>query len=200
MYMHNPRGFGLLQRDRDFANHQDLETHAELRPSVWVVPRGDWGDGRVELVTIPSQREFDDNVVAFWVPAEPVATGVPLSFAYTLFWYGDDPSRPPAGRAVATRQDHGTIEGARRVVIDFAGGGLDRLSAQDPPRGVVSVAGGDPVAEVRDEHLVPNPALPGWRLTFQVKPNATQPVELRAYLEREGHPLTETWSYALHPE
>src|SRR2546430_10248398 len=28
----NPRGFGLLQRDRDFDHYQDLETRAERRP------------------------------------------------------------------------------------------------------------------------------------------------------------------------
>ncbi len=61
---HNPRGFGLLQRDRDFKHYEDLEARYEMRPTAWIVPKGDWGDGRVELVQIPSPDETNDNVVA----------------------------------------------------------------------------------------------------------------------------------------
>jgi glucans biosynthesis protein len=42
----NPRGFGLLQRDRDFEHYQDLEANYHLRPSVWVEPVGAWGRRR----------------------------------------------------------------------------------------------------------------------------------------------------------
>jgi periplasmic glucans biosynthesis protein len=196
----NPRGFGLIQRDRDFANHQDLETHAELRPSAWVEPRGDWGKGRVELVTIPTDEELKDNVVAYWVPAAAVDAEHPLSYQYTLYWYGDDPTRPPAGRVFATRQDRGTIEGGRRFVIDFNGGSLDSIPADQPPQAVISVAGGDAVAQITDSHVVRNPAIRGWRLVFQVKPQVEEPVELRAFLEQNSNVLSETWSYALLPE
>jgi periplasmic glucans biosynthesis protein len=196
----NPRGFGLIQRDRDFANHQDLETHAERRPSAWVEPHGDWGKGRVELVTIPTDEELKDNVVAYWVPANEVDSAHPLSFRYTLYWYSDNPTRPPAGRVFATRQDRGTIEGGRRFVIDFNGGSLDSMPADAPPQGVISVAGGDSVAEITDSHVVRNPAIRGWRLVFQVKPQIDEPVELRAFLEQKGNVLSETWSYALLPE
>ena len=46
----DPRGFGLMQRDRSFSDYQDLEQRFELRPSVWVQPKGKWGAGRIELV------------------------------------------------------------------------------------------------------------------------------------------------------
>ena len=56
--MQNPKGFGLVQRDRDFEHYQDLETQAQRRPSVWIVPRHDWGAGRVELaIGTVSSRE-----------------------------------------------------------------------------------------------------------------------------------------------
>ena len=45
----NIRGFGLLQRDRDFANYQDIFNRYDLVPSVWVEPRGRWGEGDVHL-------------------------------------------------------------------------------------------------------------------------------------------------------
>src|SRR5690606_28306652 len=103
----SPKGFGLLQRDRDFANYQDLETRQETRPSAWVTPAGDWGTGHVELIEIPTLQDIHDNIVAFWVPDALPPPGEPFEFAYRLSWYGNDPQRPPGGRAVATRRDRG---------------------------------------------------------------------------------------------
>ena len=34
----DPRGFGLMQRDRNFSSYEDLEARYELRPSIWVEP------------------------------------------------------------------------------------------------------------------------------------------------------------------
>src|SRR3546814_2688469 len=38
----SPRGFGLLQRDRDFEHYLDGVNY-DLRPSLWVEPLGSWG-------------------------------------------------------------------------------------------------------------------------------------------------------------
>lgn len=76
--MSNPKGFGLIQRDTDYADYQDLETHYQLRPSCWVAPKGDWGRGRVELVEIPD-LEYNDNIVPFWVPATLPEHGQPAN-------------------------------------------------------------------------------------------------------------------------
>src|SRR5258706_14133524 len=54
----NPRGFGLLQRDRNFHDYEDLETRHELRPNAWIVPGGPWGKGQIKLVEIPSPKEI----------------------------------------------------------------------------------------------------------------------------------------------
>jgi len=53
----NPRGFGLIQRERDFAHYQDVESQYQARPSYWVEPLGNWGKGGVELVEIPSDEK-----------------------------------------------------------------------------------------------------------------------------------------------
>ena len=42
----NPRGFGLLQRGRDYRAYGDLEARFELRPNLWVEPKGAWGRAR----------------------------------------------------------------------------------------------------------------------------------------------------------
>ncbi len=197
--MENPRGFGLIQRDRDFDHYQDLETHSELRPSVWVAVHGQWGRGRVELVEIPTHRDTDDNVVAFWVPEALPPSGQPLALSYTLFWGSGDPNRPPGGRVVATRRDRGTYAGANRFVIDFAGGDLARLPGGRVPEGIVTIAGGEAAGELLEHQVVANPALGGWRLTCQVRARSERPLELRAFLRQDDHALTETWSYVVHP-
>jgi glucans biosynthesis protein len=192
-------GFGLLQRDRDFDHYQDLETTAEHRPSVWQVPWGDWGPGRVEVVEIPTNDDTNDNIVTYFVPDQQPKRGEETRIGYTQWWYGDDPARPPGGRVVGTRRDAGTIQDGTRFVIDFAGGKLGDLPPEEVLRGVVAVAGGDAAAEIRHQHVVPNPHIQGWRLSFQVVPKKREPIELWAYLERGGEVLTETWSSAIVP-
>lgn len=198
--MKNPRGFGLIQRDRDFANYQDIETRAELRPSAWIAPRGKWGDGHVELVEIPTTTELNDNIVAFWVPDETLTPDKPTSFAYALYWYSDDPTRPPGGRVVATRRDRGTVPNGYRFVVDFDGEQLRAIPADRPPTGLVSAGPQQDAAELLDQHVVKNPATGGWRLSFQLRPLRGTPVELRAYLAEGDGVLTETWSYAVLPQ
>jgi glucans biosynthesis protein len=197
----SPRGFGLVQRDRDFDHYQDLETRQETRPSVWIAPSGDWGGGAVELVEIPTQQDIHDNVVAFWVPERaPEPAGGPFQFAYRMSWYSDDPLRPPGGRTVGTRRDRGTQGDAYRFVVDFVGKGLESLPTETVLRGVVSAraTGGEP-GEILEQIVVQNPVTRGWRLTFQVRPRGSDPLELRAFLQHGEDTLTETWSYLLKP-
>lgn len=68
LYGQNPKGFGLLQLDRDFSHYQDVMGWYNKRPSLWVEPRNDWGKGAVGLMEIPTTGETLDNVVCFWQP------------------------------------------------------------------------------------------------------------------------------------
>ena len=199
--LQNPKGFGLGQRDRNFDHYQDLETRPDLRPSAWVAPRGEWGEGHVELVEIPTNADMNDNVAAFWVPKRPVEPGAPMDFEYDLYWYLDDRARPPGGRAVATRRERGSFENAQRFVVDFEGGRLETLGATTVVRGVITVASGAEVQEeLLEQHVVKNPITGGWRLSFQVRPrDGEKPLELRAFLQKGDDVLTETWSYAVRP-
>lgn len=195
----DPKGFGLMQRDRNFDHYQDLEARPDLRPSAWVAPTGDWGAGRVELVEIPSRRDTNDNVVAYWVPDTLPPLDQPVAYAYSLFWYGDDPDRPPGGRVTATRIDSGREDDSDRVLIDFEGGDLARLPEDTVLQGVVSVDGSSDGDAIRGQTLVRNPVTRGWRLVFEVKHPESDPVDLRAYLRRGDDALTETWSLPLRP-
>jgi periplasmic glucans biosynthesis protein len=200
-----PRGFGLLQRDRNLDHYQDFEARQDLRPSVWIEPKGEWGAGRVELVEIPSNKETNDNIVSYWVPDAPVTPSTPVSLVYSMYWYGEDHTRPPGGWTNATRRDKGPGDGARRLLVDFEGKNLGKIPPESVVEGVVTAAtrggnGGQRApAELLEQQVIHNPIINGWRLVFQVKPPDDEPVELRAFLRHGGDVITETWSYQLHP-
>jgi len=191
------RGFGLIQRDHDFDHYQDLETHQQDRPSVWITPRGDWGNGHVELVEIPTGADFNDNAVVSWVPELPADSLEPLSFSYTMNWYGTDPTRPPDGRTVQTRRETGAKPTYERFIVDFEGKRLAQLKDDTVLRAVVTVGSGEKSGRIVEQLVTKNTITGGWRLVFQVEPAGNEPVELRAFLDRGGEALTETWTYTL---
>jgi glucans biosynthesis protein len=198
----NPHGFGLIQRQRDPRQFGDLESQYELRPSYWVQPLGAWGKGGVELVEIPSDEEIHDNVVAYWVPAETPAVGKPLSFNYLLSAYLHKLDWPPGGRVVATRsgnpatgENHVRVPpGARRFLVEFAGGDLDGLAAVQPVSAAVTADNG------RVEAVgVQRTDVGTWRASMMVTPRAKKPVDLHCFLTLYGEVLTETWVYQWAP-
>lgn len=191
----NPRSFGLLQRDRDYNNYQDLEAHYQNRPSLVVEPLGEWGKGSVELVEIPSNAERYDNIVAFWVPEREAAPEDVWEFEYRLRFATDPEGRLSGGRTVSTRIGSGGNDipdpSRRKFVIDFVGETLASLPPETPVEAVVTASSG----ELSPPVVQWNPYVKGWRLFFELTPEDTRPVDLRAFL-REGHDvLSETWSY-----
>ena len=198
----SPRGFGLLQRDRVFDHYQDLQARYDRRPSFWVEPIGDWGEGEVRLIEIPSDREVHDNIVAFWVSRAPVKKGQRFEIAYRLSALADEARLSPGGYVVGTRLAPASASSetpasatARRVIVDFAGGELPLLRAEQPVQGEVSVTNGK-LGPVRTERIS-EPA--GWRLVFDVEPDGKKPVDLRAFLRLRDEVLTETWTQVLRP-
>lgn len=197
-----PRGFGLLQRDRAFADYQDDGVYYDRRPNLWVEPLGDWGRGAVQLVEIPTIDETFDNIVAFWNPAGAVEPGTALRFAYRLHWGDEMPGRLPGpARVVATRIGRGGIPGqpvtrpSRKFVIDFVGGDLKLLPATAPVKPVITASAGEIVAPAaRAIH-----ELGGWRANFDLAGWGGEPVDLRCYLEHDGAALSETWLYQWLP-
>lgn len=96
--VHNPRGFGLLQRDRDSAHYRDSEAHYARRPSVFVESLGKWGPGTVRLLQLPATNEYNDNVVAFWQPEKTPAAGDELECRYRLHWFSANRINPNVAR------------------------------------------------------------------------------------------------------
>ena len=194
----NPRGFGLIQRDRNYESYQDLEALYHLRPSAWVEPVGNWGRGAVRLAELSAPDETNDNIVAFWVPERLPPAGEPIEFEYKLHWFTDQ-IRPPAGFAVATRAGHSQTHEPelQRFVIDFDGPYLRQQKSDPAIEPDVWVGAG---ATLAYKTVQKNPYNPTWRLAFGVKPDGTgRPVELRCFLKKPPHVLTETWTYLWSP-
>ena len=80
----SPKGFGLLQRDRNIEHYLDFEANYQDRPSAWVEPLEDWGRGFVQLVEIPSRQEIHDNIVAYWVPEQKINTDTARHFRHLI--------------------------------------------------------------------------------------------------------------------
>jgi periplasmic glucans biosynthesis protein len=193
----DPRGFGLLQRERSFDTYQDDSVFYNRRPSVWVEPTGHWGKGSVQLVEIPTDDETNDNIVAYWVPAEPVTAGDQLRFGYKLHWLTDEPYPPATARVIATRTGVGGVpgqprpQGQHKFAIDFAGGELGSLGQHDGVEPVVSASRG----KIVNPYALPIVGTKDWRLVFDLARADAEPVDLRCFLRRNGTALTETWLY-----
>ncbi|MFO1417795.1 MAG: glucan biosynthesis protein G [Methylotetracoccus sp.] len=192
----NPVGFGLLTRDRDWDNYQDFDANYQLRPSAWVEALGSWGQGAIYLIEIPSDAEKYDNIVAFWVPDQPVKEGSELSFNYRIHFMLDEYMVPRGGKVVATRVGGAPTSAgdrpARRFAVDFAGETLKRLTPHAELRADVGSSSG----EVRSVSLVKSEESGAWRLSFDLVPEeGKDPVELRAVLKSGADVLSETWIY-----
>ena len=187
----NPKGFGLMQRNRDFTAYQDLEAHYETRPSVWVEPVGEWGEGSVVLVEIPTAEEINDNVVAFWRPKAALPAGTEWHGAYRLHWCRElnlMANRPASTQA--TRVGHGSGKNVRKFVVEFAGKTLPKRADPSIKPQVTTSRG-----ELKNIVVLYNDLTARWRVVFELAAEGDDPIELRCLLTRDGHALTESWSY-----
>jgi periplasmic glucans biosynthesis protein len=193
------RGFGLLQRDRNFEHYQDLIGKFQRRPSVWITPGKNWPDGTLNLIQLPSDIEFTDNVVAFWQPSVLPKPGESLEINYTMQWTAGEPSTASQGRVRDTRIGRVPTENGRpwnlRFVIDFDGAAIERLPAKPALKAEVQCGEG---AQFVADTVVKNPINSTWRLVIETT-EPQKPVDLRARLKLNNTPVTETWAYTFQP-
>lgn len=190
----SPIGFGLMQRDRDFAHYQDLEAHYEKRPSLWVEPVGDWGEGEVVLTEIPTNSEIHDNIVAFWKPAAPLQPQQPFSFAYRLSWGTGPQATPDTLRVVSTRQGRADIAEPtpeRLFVIDYAPADQNTPLPEQLPEAILNASAGSTSNLVVSK----NPETHGYRVSFELDPQDAELSELSLNLKFADQRPVESWVY-----
>jgi glucans biosynthesis protein len=206
----DPRGFGLMQRDRAFDHYLD-GVHYDRRPSLWVEPLGPWGEGAVQLIEIPTDDEINDNILACWVPSTPAKAGSAFRLQYRLHWSAEEPFASPfaspfatpLARCVATRIGRGgqpgtpRPPGVRKFVVEFLGKPLESLPFGVTPELALTASSGK-LSSLFAE-AVPN-GIPGhWRAQFDFMAEGTEPVEMRLSMKNGGQTLTETWLYQFQP-
>lgn len=193
----NNQGFGLLQRDRDAKHYQDFEAFYEDRPSVWIEPIEPFGDGSVELIEIPSDKEIHDNVVAMFVPKNKLKPNNEYTFKYKISWFKNKlPYKYNLAEVLATNVGIGGFSGVgsktdTKFAIDFKGGSLDKL-------GIDNIS---PVVEAQNANIknvvvIKNPLTKGYRLFFDFEPKHNVS-EIRAILKSkvDDKVVSELWSY-----
>jgi periplasmic glucans biosynthesis protein len=191
----NPKGFGFLQRNRDFESYQDDELKWELRPSLWIEPLSDFGPGAVALIEIPAESETNSNCIAYWRPAGGLVAGKETSWAYRQFWCWDPPSQPPLLKVMESRGGRGAGAKRRRFVVAFSGDALADPQALRDPKPALTVSPGA-ISSVRS-YLYRDRKL--FRVVFDLDPGSETQSEMRLVIESDGKPVSETWLYRWTP-
>jgi len=213
----NPKGFGLLQRDRDFQHYQDLNLKYNVRPSAWVTPHGNWGKGSVVLAQLPSDNPNTDNVVVYWHPDQPPKGGDRMDLDYTIDYYMNDAARPPLAYARETRvinpapppvpQTANAPNAVKQsagppsqppiqapgtatpvqFLVDFAGNGIEQMPADKPP--YLDLHFDPPDTRLRESSLEKVDYDNSWRATFTFFPSKPHvPTELHCRLMQAAQP------------
>ncbi len=188
----NPRGFGFLQRDRNFDDYQDDDQHWENRPSLWIEPIGDWSFGGVQLVEIPTESDVNDNIIAYWRPkaAAERRRGNFLRLPAVLVQTAAGAAASRDGRFVALRDGAGARSTAAfwsNSQARFSG----RAKRQDDFKPNLSVSPGS-IVFVRTFTSADQET---FRVLFEIDPGGESYSELRLVIEAEGKPVSETWIY-----
>ncbi len=194
------RGYGLLQRDRTFESYQDLdlayENAAELfrRARRRLAPAGSNSSNcrrRTRPTTISS---------ASWTPAATPEPDKPFGYAYRITAGLEMPRLAPNGRVVHTFEAParalGSSEpndpGARRFLVDFAGGDLGYY-VNDPSQ--VEAVATTSTGRVLRASVAANPHIDGLRALFDIAVKPGDTADLRLFLRANARTLTETWTY-----
>jgi periplasmic glucans biosynthesis protein len=192
----DPKGYGFLLRDRDISDYQDDDQHWEQRPSLWVEPLGDWGEGTVQLVEVPSESETNENILSYWRPKAPLAAGKSISFAYRQFWCWTPPARTPLAIADDARGGRSPLGAKlRRFVVVFSGDILANPQRTANLKAALTTSPGS-ATNVR---TFLDPQAKTCRVVFDVDPAGETFCELRLVLQSGDDPISETWLYRWTP-
>lgn len=189
----NPKGFGFLQRARQFHNYEDAEARYEKRPSAWVIPIGNWGKGNVSLIEIPADSEFNDNIISFWNGAQPLKAGERSDYAYDLIWNKKGPGFNSRAKIISSRigkSVNDTTNSVYSIIIDYQydDGRVPNLEGAN--FAVTATKG-----TILSHHCFVLPDNRTIRASFDYRPDKSAPAELQAGLSVKEQAIAETWMY-----
>ena len=186
----NIRGFGLVQRDRDFEDFQDDDQRYHLRPSCWVEPIGEWGKGAIQLVEIPTEADINQNIVNYWRPRATLTPNDEAIFNFRQYWCWQVPEN--TGLATTSLTRVGRIGNKRRrFVVDFVGDNLNAEKKATDLKLALNISGGG----IAGQRLIYSPQRKTARVLIDLDTGNESLIELRLVLELAGKPESETWLY-----
>lgn len=188
-----PTGFGLLQRRQGFDQFNDDEARYDKRPSLWIEPLGDWGDGRVELVEIPTGDEYHDNIVAYWQPSGGLESGQEYRFQYRMHWGSDSPFALEQGRVMNTASGPELGSDERLFVIDYSAG--ESIPNVRSDWDAVEISATTSAGEITHASGTLLDANGRYRAYVRLDPREASLAELRVTLAVDGEQWGETWLY-----
>lgn len=186
-----PKGFGLIQRERYFASYQDADRQYEKRPSLWIEPVGDWGEGSIDLIELPAPEEVNENIVCFWRPKGGLGPGIGHRFRYRMYWCWNPPLENRLAAVTQTRVGE-SKSGEIAFVVDFYTAEACADCNAGPLFPDVTASSG----EIRNQRVAVLPAAGATqRLRFEYVPAGSDPADLRAQLTANGKPASDTWIF-----
>lgn len=186
----NPQGFGLMQRNREPTSYYDNEGRWETRPSLWIEPIGDWGQGTVQLVEIPSDSEMNDNIIGYWRPRGTVPAGREIEIAYRQFWCWSLPEKARLATVTSTRIGRASSR-SRRILVAFEG---DQFKTPLPKAQVKTELSAAP-GTLSNVRTYQDTDRKSFQVVFDFDPAGAGASEMRMQLQVDGKPISETWLY-----
>ncbi len=189
----NPKGFGFVQRARHFNDYQDAEARYEKRPSTWVEPLDKWGKGGVSLIEIPTDTEFNDNVIAFWAGENVLEAGKSYAFSYRLAWSQQGPRFASRAKIIATRIGKSVNDSASYTII------IDYRFPMPVDTQKLQLTINATRGKILASHVFQLPHENITRASFEYQAEKNTFAELQAAISMDGNVMTETWMYRWHP-
>jgi glucans biosynthesis protein len=185
----SPRGFGLIQRDKNIKHYKDLETNQHLRPSIWVEPKDDWGSGSVELLELSSTGEGMDNIGAYWIADKPIEVGKPLHLAYTLT-FTHQPLPPHGAYQVQDSKLLIQADGSMHYTVTFTPTDWKQQQTHPLPQADFSTTQG----KITAINITQNATDGTVTTQFDFTPENKTTAALRGFLHHGTDVISETWS------
>jgi len=187
-----PRGFGLVQRDRDPSHYADANA-PEKRANIWVEPSEGFSRGAVRLLELAATAEWSDNIAAYWTPDESPKAGAHLHLKYRLLFALEGPAQMRSVKVVRTLRSFPAPNRAR-YDIDFAGDAVAQLPSDELWEPVVSATPGE-LTSVK----IGAPESGARRVSFDVTRAEHAPITLRAFIRSRQNAVSETWTDTWEP-
>ncbi|MCG9963617.1 glucan biosynthesis protein G [Shewanella cutis] len=181
------KGFGLIQRHRNFDYYQDLNANYQQRPSAWIEPLNDWGKGQLILLEIPSSAETNDNIVAYWEPQGGLKQSEPYRYSYRITAANDSPSFTSKARVIRGSKGQKQVKG-KELLIDYS-----NIKPQDIEKIVIDASINK--GKILSSRIVARPDINGARVFITFDPESTNVAELRIQLRKDEKPVAATWLY-----